>query len=226
MNSLDVIQTIVRLSPSIKSLSFHRFPKQQLVQERDIIWGNREQCMFDMALGFKNVGLPFWDGIMLSAFNNANFSEALLQQALHHNAHTKVTYVGVDELQLWLHNEANNIDDIAFCSKVILNNGEECHLPLVDFHIPVSESNEKVVESVCRLLRLGSGWILNSGESYHFIGANPVCYSDLENILHKALMFTPIVDKAWVSHQLRERSCSLRVGEKRGLYPVVVKQIR
>lgn len=226
MNSLDVIQTIARLSPSIKCLSFHEFPKQQLVQESDIIWGEREQHMFDMALEFKKEGLPFWDGIMLSAFNNTNFSEALLQLALHHNAHEKVTYVRVEDLLVWLDKEANNIDGFAFCSKVIMSNGEELHLPLIDFHVPVSESNEKVVEYVCRLLKLSNGWILDSGESYHFIGANPMCYSDLEKVIHKALMFTPIVDKAWISHQLREKSCSLRIGKKRGLSPVVVKQIR
>lgn len=226
MNSLEVILKIVHDSPLIKSMSFHEFPKQTLVQERNMIWGSKEQVMFENALEFKKTGMPFWDGIMLSAFNNPCFSAKLLQQALYHNTKSQLIYILKENFATWLSKmDLYYIDTIALCSRVIMTNDEEQHLPLIDFHIPVSDTNLLVVESVCRLLGLDNGWILNSGESYHFIGSKPIFYNEIEQLLYKAIMFTPIIDKAWISHQLREQSCSLRVGRKRGQYPIVVKQI-
>lgn len=225
MNSLEVILNIVQTMPAIGSFSFHKFPKQLLVQESDIKWRENEQRMLDKALELKEIGLPFWDGIMLSTFNNPNYSEELLAKALRHNSHLRLTYVSKEKLASWIEAQAQDIDHYAFCSKVVMTNEEEWHLPLLDFHIPVSETNVRIVESVCRILGLLKGWILNSGESYHFIGGTPISYHDLEQMLYRALMYTPIIDKAWISHQLREHSCSLRIGKKNGLYPEVVMKL-
>lgn len=225
MNTLEVISAIVCSTQSISSFTFHQFPKQQLVQDSDICWSEQEQYMLEKALELKKTGLPFWDGIMLSAFNNPNYSEVILEKALRHNSHPQLTYVPKDKLFSWFKEQARDIDSYAFCSKVLMDNDKEGHLPLLDFHIPVSETNAKVVESVCRKIGLLKGWILNSGESYHFIGGEPIFYKDLELLLYKALMFTPIIDKAWISHQLREHSCSLRIGRKNGSMPEVVKEL-
>lgn len=225
MNSLELILKIAQTSPTISCFSFHKFPKQQLVQESDISWSENEQFMFEKALEVKKTGLPFWDGIMLSAFNNPNYSEKLLEKALRHNSHLRLTYVPKEKLASWIEDQAQDIDRYAFCSKVVMTNEEEWHLPLLDFHIPVSETNVRIVESVCRILGLLKGWILNSGESYHFIGEIPMSYHDLEQMLYRALMFTPIIDKAWISHQLREKSCSLRIGKKNGITPKIVIEL-
>lgn len=225
MNSLEVIFDIVLKNPLIDYLSFHTFPLMKTVQESEIDWNEEERIVFSRALEFKKIGMSFWDGIMLSTFNNPNFSVRLLQQALRHNTHPLLTFVSKGGLSEWLNEPNRLIDSIALCSKVVMTNAEEMHLPLIDFHIPVSEINVKIVKSVCGILGLDAGWILNSGESYHFIGSKPICYSDLERLLYKALMYTPIIDKAWISHQLREGSCSLRIGKKRGVYPVVVEKL-
>lgn len=223
MNSLELISKIAQISPSIGCFSFHKFPKQQLVQESNIIWSEKEQFMLEKALEMKKTGLPFWDGIMLSTFYNPNYSERILEKALRHNSHPQLTYVPKEKLESWIKDQAQDIDNYAFCSKVVMANKiEEKHLPLLDFHIPVSETNVRVVESVCRIIGLLNGWILNSGESYHFIGEIPISSHDLEQLLYKALVFTPIIDKVWISHQLREKSCSLRIGKKNGCFPEVV----
>ena len=225
MNTLEVISAIARSTHIISSFTFHQFPKQQLVQDSDINWSEKEQYMLDKALKLKKMGIPFWDGIMLSTFNNPNFSEGVLKKALRHNSHPQLIHVSKEQLFSWIEEQTPDIDRYAFCSKVLLDNGEERHLTLIDFHIPVSETNVKVVECVCRKLGLLKGWILNSGESYHFIGREPILSSDLEMLVYKALMFTPIIDKAWISHQLREHSCWLRIGRKNGLMPETVKEL-
>ena len=225
MNSLEVILNIAQTTPSIGKFTFHKFPKQQLVQESGLILGENEQRMLDKALELKKTGLPFWDGLMLSTFNNPYYSESLLEKALRHNSHPQLVYVSKENLLTWIEEQGQAIDSYALCSKVVMTNGLEKHLPLLDFHIMVSGTNIKVVESVCRLMGLVKGWILNSGESYHFVGDTPIDSDDLEQLLYRALMFTPIIDKAWISHQLREKTCSLRIGRKSGFVPKVVLKL-
>lgn len=224
MTSIDVISVISKENLAIDSFSFHEFQQQKLVQDCIGFCGEKEKRIFDYALQKKKEGIPFWDGIMLSVIDKDDYSEEIFRLALRHNEHPLLTYVKRANLMSWIYSPNRSIDTVAFCSKVIMANDNkgEMHLPLIDFHIPVSDTNVRLVESVCKNLEVGDGWILNSGESYHFIGSGPIKSEDLMVLLYKALMFTPIIDKAWISHQLRERSCSLRIGKKRGLEPQVV----
>lgn len=98
--------------------------------------------------------------------------------------------------------------------------------PMLDFHIPISDINLNIVENICNLLELKSGYILNSGESYHFISSTIVTWEDLYLTLSKALRFCPILDRTWISHQLEEKSCSLRVDRKNGVEPMMVRLVR
>ena len=63
----------------------------------------------------------------------------------------------------------------------------------------------------CKVLILGPRYILNNGESYHFISLRIVTWANLHQILSKALRFCPILDRAWINHQLEEGFCFLRV---------------
>lgn len=104
--------------------------------------------------------------------------------------------------------------------------GSVCHIPMIDFHIPASETNLRVVCDVCEALGLNNGYLLESGVSYHFVGANPVSEEELMRILIDALLFCPIVDGAWICHQLKERSCSLRIDKKNGIETRVIKEVK
>jgi hypothetical protein len=110
-------------------------------------------------------------------------------------------------------------------SKVQMTDGTEKHIPMIDFHIAASSRNLPVVLDVCDVLGLRKGFLFESGASYHYIGLDPVAEDDLMNILIDALLFCPIVDGAWISHQLKEKSCSLRIDRKNGLDTKVVKCI-
>lgn len=221
MNSIDVIVKILSNNPCIEALSFHEYSHSKMIQDGIEIWHTEEQEMFEYAMALKQrTGTPFWNGIMLSTFNNPNYSKQILRQALRHNPITNLVYITREMVSSSLK------PTYALCSKVKINNcTEEFHLPLIDFHIPPSSLNQQVVSDVCNYLDVGPGWILNSGESYHFIGANPVTWKDLNSILCQAIVYSPIVDAIWISHQLRENSCSLRIGEKHGFVPEVVMQI-
>ena len=43
---------------------------------------------------------------------------------------------------------------LTICSKVILLNEHVNHIPLLDFHVPVSENNQAICEAVLRALDL------------------------------------------------------------------------
>ncbi len=217
MKSIDVIQRILEINQDIRELSFHEFPPSVMIQEEISDWGVDEQRVFDGAVALKKAyGLPFWNGIMLSEFNNPHFSKKMLHSALHHNPVANLKFVNRDRVRISMR------QSYALCSKVKKENGTEMHIPLFDFHIPPSSCNLDVVIEVCKTLGLNSGWILNSGESYHFIGSNPIKWDDLHYLLCEAIVFNPIVDTIWISHQLREKCCSLRIGEKHGIDPTVV----
>lgn len=223
MNTLDVLATIGEKNKEIENFSFHLFPPQRLVQEKVLEWGITEQNHFDMAMKVRSeINLPFWDAIMVTAFNNPNYSQRILKAALHHNHPQSVFFIKLKEIQSLLHN-CN--EKIAVCSSVLMKNKHIKHIPMLDFHIPISDTNLKIVIDVCKFLNLGAGYILNSGESYHFISLSVVSWNKLYSILSRALRFCPILDGAWISHQLEEKSCSLRIDKKNGVEPIVVKVI-
>lgn len=223
MTTIQLLPYIVDNNPEIQAFTFQRFPSSVMVQDQIQEWSEGELRMFNFAIRMREeYHLPFWDGIMMSSFNNPQSSERVIMQALHHNQITKLTHISVKDLARI---SSLSLDNLALCSEVILANGEHRHLPLLDFHIPESSDNVKIAEIVCKTLALGRGWLLESGESYHFVGSEVLAWDVLYDKLCQALLFTPILDKAWISHQLRERICSLRIGPKHGMLPKVCNTI-
>lgn len=109
--------------------------------------------------------------------------------------------------------------------EVMMTDGTTRHIPMIDFHIPSSSSNLHVVEDVCDALGMKQGYIVDSGASFHFIGDRLLTQEELMRLLIDALLFCPIVDGVWISHQLRERSCSLRIDRKNGVETHVAKRL-
>lgn len=223
MTTIQLLPYIVKANPEIQEFTFQRFPSSVILQDQLSEWDADEQNMFDFAMRMREeYHLPFWDGIMLSTFNNPQASERVLKQALRHNQVKELIHISVKDLA---HISSLSLDNLALCSEVILDNGEHRHLPLLDFHIPETPNNANIAEEVCRILALGPGWLLESGESYHFIGSKLLKWNAINDMLCQALLFAPILDKAWISHQLLERTCSLRVGAKHGVMPKVCRLI-
>ena len=64
-----------------------------------------------------------------------------------------------------------------------------------------------------------------SGSSYHFIGSDVLCESDYKSLLYHSLLLSTLVDCRWVAHQLINGSSNLRMGEKNGIVPQLIKKI-
>lgn len=226
MNTLDVLNIIGKENQDIEAFSFHTFPSQKLIQDQLTEWGDTEQAHFAKAMKVRNeLRFPFWDAIMVTTFNNPDYSVSILKAALQHNHAHSLFHIKTEDIK---HNPllCNTDERIAVCSSVLMKDKQIRHIPMLDFHIPVSDANLDIVENICTILELNPGYILNSGESYHFISSVTVTWDDLYMILSKALRFCPILDRAWISHQLEEKSCSLRVDRKNGVGTKVVRIVR
>ena len=222
MNTIDILSQIARQHHEIAAFHITSFPHQRQVQESLRPWGDREQRMFRQALDMKKSGVPFWNAVMLSSFDNSAYSPSLIGAALHHNPIDSLQEVSREQM---LHFSAASLDASkrwAVNSRVRLRNGRIRHLPMIDFHIPATATNTAVVRQVCQCLSLGDGYILKSGVSYHFLGTTLVTRGELLRMLARALLFCPIIDGAWLSHQLLEESCSLRIDRKNGVDTEVV----
>ena len=218
MNTIDILSAIAGQHPDIQAFSFITFPRQTYVQDAIREWGGHEERMFQFAMEMRErYALPFWNGIMLSTFGRPDYSPQLLQAALHHNPITRTIRIeaqAVKEKRIEEHLEAG--ERHAVNSEVCMADGTLRHLPMFDFHIPVANENVAVVKDVCHIMGLPEGYLLNSGASYHYIGNGTVTTEALERLLISALHFCPIIDGAWLCHQLQEHSCSLRIDRKNG----------
>ena len=132
-----------------------------------------------------------------------------------------------DELIGTCTKDVKNGNMLVLNSRVALEGGESKHIPMLDFHFPVSRANEEVALFIIRNLDVMGGYLLDSGKSYHFYGKSLLTDDELPVFLGRALQFCPIIDRAWVAHQLIERSCGLRISQKPdgGQVPVLVQDV-
>lgn len=223
MNTLDVIDEILNHNREIDLFTFYKYPTQVLLQDvTDLSQTDKE--FVSAALNIRNqFHLPFRDSLMLSFFDKKNMSEELISNALiHHKNTNKINTCDIKEIRDLLNTLTQ--ENLALNSEVIFKDQTVKHFFLLDFHIYPSVNNLIIISDILKLLKL-TGYILNSGESYHFISDSFFDIDSLLNLLAKSLFFAPIVDRSWIAHQLLERSCSLRVGVKHGIMPTLVKKV-
>jgi hypothetical protein len=209
------IEFLVHKLSQIQMITLFRPPFSKPIQQ-DLLLSATERDLIARGLAFREkLGLPFWDSVLLCTANQGISSRALLKRVSHHNAQD------LDSLQIY-RSECSEIrlreiiEDLpidrmlALSSRVLTKRGEVLHLPMLDFHCPVSPEHETLVKSVITELGL-KGYVAKSGGSYHFYGRTLVPEQALIDILAKSLLFCPIIDRAWIAHQLIERACGLRI---------------
>ena len=116
----------------------------------------------------------------------------------------------------------NNV--LVFCSDVRLKNGATRHIPMMDFSCSAADDCLPLVCRVIKLFGVGPGFVVETDRSYHFYGIGLLRTRELMKYLGRALLFSPIVDRAWIAHQLMDTCCNVRISSrgKRGKVPRVV----
>lgn len=190
-----------------------------------------ERIVFERALDHRRrTGLPFWDAALLelSAIPDA---VRLIDAALMH-----VSLRGNQFTMSWVEAISGGIErtcaefptnigaSLTLLSEVVCRDGSLRHLPMVDFHSCSSARNQQIVEAVSERLFPQGAILLDSGESYHAYGSQLVSQGEFRQFLGRALLCVPIVDRAYLAHQLIEGRCALRLtpGGGKSHVPTVV----
>jgi hypothetical protein len=162
----------------------------------------------------RELHLPFWEALLLASFGSEG-SERLLEESLYHQSHRAqlklVSRADVLAGALRASDYGSPARPISLSSLLTFDDGTDGHLPMLDFHCPESDANDRLVARACRLLFVGPVFVLASGESYHGIASTPVAWADLQRLLIKSLLAAPVVDSRYVAHQLLEGACALRI---------------
>jgi hypothetical protein len=81
---------------------------------------------------------------------------------------------------------------------------------MLDFSQAAAARALQLVKGVVETIGL-TGYILESGRSYHFYGEQLLDDSQWLRFLAESLLFGPVVDRRWVAHQLIESASALRI---------------
>jgi len=115
---------------------------------------------------------------------------------------------------------------LAICSTCMLEDGTVAHLPMMDFRSAAKSTSANFIEGLLKAMGQEHGFILNSGNSYHFYGTRLLSESEWVKFLATSLLFAPFVDSRYVAHRLRAGRCNLRLrrsGSLKPSDPVVVR---
>ena len=110
---------------------------------------------------------------------------------------------------------------IGLTSLVRLNDGTERHLGLIDFCCEKSEEGLDIVRMALNGIDMRFGFIIDSGNSYHFIGTQPYFFERYMDLLRKMRDFESIGED-WPNCQISQGYSDLRVTAcpKRGKFHV------
>ena len=177
-----------------------------------------ERLVFERALTLRShTGLSFWDAALLT-LPEVPGAMRLLDAATAH-----VSFHGHEIPLSWCSAAVGGIEQacsefvdtsgasLAFLSEVVCHDGSLRHLPMIDFHAFKSLPNQQIVEAVAKRLFPSGSILLESGESYHAYGTELLTEAEFRGFMGKALLCAPIVDRAYLAHQIIEGRCALRL---------------
>lgn len=166
----------------------------------------------------KGRGFGFWEFALAQAPHiDADTRDTLVNGALAHDTREPVTRQEQSVEELEVHLRSARWSGLAprtmvvLCSTVRDGHGSWRHLPMLDLGIPVRvPGSEDAAFAALRALEL-QGALLSSGTSYHFIGGQLVTTDEMVALLARAQLLSPIIDYRWISHQLMDGICRLRI---------------
>lgn len=224
MNTLDVLGKILDLNPGIQELNFVELKESRLLQQ-SMEATAKEKKQIELAMDIRaRYHFTFWDCLCSTFINNRGYSKRLLGCIFHHNYNDDVISIPRGQYS-HIDQHLDGEKKYAILSRVIFVDRQVYHLPLIDFHCNSTGENVQLAEDLIGIMEIGPGYLLDSGESFHFIGTQLISAMEFGPYLGKLIMYSPIIDKSWIAHQLVEGSCALRVTQKKEVLPTVIKGI-
>ncbi|HIF9199174.1 TPA: hypothetical protein ACX6QC_000571 [Photobacterium damselae] len=223
MKKLDYLKVILEKNPDISQVRVFEFSFLNKFQDRNKNLTYTEKNIVTSCLSYKKAyKVSFWEAVFKLVSDGTSISDRMLSHAIFHNNNQNYIELNVNDFMSYIYNETDK--NIALNSRVVLSNGSEKHIPMLDFKIPSSKNNLSTVQDVVNVLGL-NGMILDSGKSFHFIGYDLINENELIDLLSRFILLHPVSDKSWAAHQIIERSASLRISKKYGELPVFITEI-
>ncbi len=223
-NTIQILFEILNNNSSIDEITFIQYMPTILLQNKINIDASEELYLKDALNIRSKYNLSFWESLLLTFFNKKDYPKRFFKEIKnHHTNFNSFTFLAKEKNTIIDFYEKNRDEYLALSSKIKMKDNTICHLPMIDFHVPYSETNQDLIEDVLTELALVSGYIINSGQSFHFIGNQLFDDSKYYNFLAQILLFAPVVDKSWVAHQMIEGYCALRLTKKNNTLPILTK---
>ncbi|MEK7951412.1 primase 1D-like protein [Luteolibacter soli] len=216
LTTAEIFERLVVQNPEVSAIHAFAYRHPPLLQDR-LEFDPKEKAVLGKALSLrKKTGMPFWEALLLSCFDESLDFSRLLGEARFHQSHrSSICRISRQEaLGGRLVEFSNNPPDgcnLSISSGIEVCGGALKHLPFLDFHCPESVRNDRLVSDVCIEIYRSPVIVMSSGESYHSIGLELLGEAELRGLLTRSLLYSPIVDARYVTHQLLEGACALRL---------------
>jgi hypothetical protein len=174
----------------------------------------RELEIVDKAIELRKDGVtPFWSAVFSICLQFGQCTQGIADGALFHAGPGKVEHLHVSKLREGAFTSyfALDTEQIGLASRILRQDGSVAHLTQLDFRCPISTQNEALLLVICRSLYEGGFVLVDSGHSYHSFGTELVTSEGRVRFLGRALQFSPIVDTAYLGHQLQQSFSTLRI---------------
>jgi hypothetical protein len=217
-NSIEVITNLVNVLPEVAFVTLAELKVSPPGRNKEIAKIPDLKVLTSEALSIREkYHIPFWMAVIFVAQSRElTLPEQLLRAAAFHQpmAAAKIEQLPVKKVTKdYLLKRSEMVEPgqiLTFSSRLMLHDGTEAHIPMLDFRL--SSSSETLPTAMAVIRQLGiNGVMLDSGQSYHFYGLALISSEELRKFLAKALLFTPVIDYRWIAHQLIEGACALRL---------------
>jgi hypothetical protein len=226
LDAVDVVERVASSNPEVAEFHFaRRDDRGYLPSER------LPRSIVDSAVRLRErYGIPFWEAVLISVENmEPKDAEQVLDVALFHEpVQPTITLSAAEVAGGSLRSTVSRLGPnkaLDLTSTVRTRQGELAQLPLLDFRLKASPNHESVAAAISRRIVGDIGYLLESGESYHFIGLRPQSADSWIKMMGRSLLFGPHIDARWVAHQLIDGSGALRVSPS-AKHPFVPRAVR
>lgn len=228
LTSADAVQRLFMSLRNVVSVTLASYSHLPMLQNR-LIPSMAESAVINEAIELRSeLQLPFWDCVMLSISKSKESVDSLLDVA---GTHVSLrdsdiildrASVSCGMIQERAENERGEKLETCVVSEVQTSGGLTMHLPMMDFHCAPTAAGQAAAIAVSKRIFPGGAVLLKSGESFHAYGKTLISTTEFFEFLGHALLYSPIIDRAYIAHQLIERRCALRISGRNKPIPMTV----
>lgn len=214
--AVDLLPSMLTSIGGVREVVFDRLPTPPAVEDRATTTAAQKRLIAE-ARAAQQPGDSFTETLLDLAADQGQAELAVPLATFHQSliAATASYRVPIEQLTAErlerLCAETPTTEMLVMSSAVVTSNGAR-HIPMLDFKLAASRQHDDA--AICVATALGAGWTFRSGSSYHYYGAKLLTENELFDWLLRAQLLGRYVDSRWVTHQLLERRCSLRISRK------------